>query len=29
MREVHRFIADSIYGTEKFEPMVERILKRK
>ena len=29
MREVHRFIADSIYGSEKFEPMVERILKRK
>jgi len=29
MREVHRFIADSIYQSEKFEPMVERILARR
>lgn len=29
MREVHRFIADSIYGSERFEAMVERVLERK
>jgi NADH-quinone oxidoreductase subunit F len=29
MREVHRLIADSIYESDRFEPMVERILKRK
>ena len=26
MREVHRFIADAIYQSDRFEPMVERIL---
>ncbi len=29
MREVHRFIADSIYLSDRFEPMVERIRARK
>jgi NADH-quinone oxidoreductase subunit F len=29
MREVHRLIADSIYQTEHFAPMLERILARK
>jgi len=29
MREVHRYIADSVYSTELFEPMVERILSYK
>ncbi len=29
MREVHRFIADAIYQSERFEPMIERILQRK
>jgi NADH-quinone oxidoreductase subunit F len=29
MREVHRYIADSIYQSERFEPMVERILARR
>jgi len=29
MREVHRFLADEIYGSEKFQPMVERILTRR
>lgn len=29
MREVHRFIADSIYTSDKFEPMVSRILARR
>src|SRR5208337_3169119 len=29
MREVHRLIADSIYESDRFEPVVERILKRK
>ena len=29
MREVHRFIADAIYQSDLFEPMLERILARK
>jgi len=29
MREVHRSIADEIYQSERFQPMVERILARK
>ena len=29
MREVHRFIADAIYQSDRFEPMVKRILARK
>ena len=29
MREVHRFIADSIYQSDRFEPMLKRILARK
>jgi NADH-quinone oxidoreductase subunit F len=29
MREVHRFIADAIYQSDRFEPMKERILARK
>jgi NADH-quinone oxidoreductase subunit F len=29
MREVHRFIADAIYQSDLFEPMVQRILARK
>lgn len=29
MREVHRFIADSIYDSDLYEPMVNRILLRK
>ena len=29
MREVHRFIADSIYGSDHFEGMIERIRQRK
>jgi len=29
MREVHRFIADSIYSSEKFEPMAQRIVARR
>jgi NADH-quinone oxidoreductase subunit F len=29
MREVHRFIADAIYQSDRFAPMVERILARK
>ena len=29
MREVHRFIADSIYNSERFDAMVERIVARK
>ncbi len=29
MREVHRFIADAIYQSERFEPIMERILERK
>ena len=29
MREVHRYIADSVYSSELFEPMVERILTHK
>jgi NADH-quinone oxidoreductase subunit F len=29
MREVHRFIADAIYQSDRFEPMVQRILARK
>ena len=29
MREVHRFIADAIYQSERFAPLVERILARK
>jgi NADH-quinone oxidoreductase subunit F len=29
MREVHRFIADAIYQSDRFEPMVERILARR
>jgi NADH-quinone oxidoreductase subunit F len=29
MREVHRFIADSIYSSEKFEPIVRQIIARK
>ncbi len=29
MREVHRYIADAIYQSERFEPMVQRILARK
>ena len=29
MREVHRFIADSIYSSERFEPMVQQILSRR
>jgi NADH-quinone oxidoreductase subunit F len=29
MREVHRFIADEVYQSERFEPMVERIKARK
>jgi NADH-quinone oxidoreductase subunit F len=29
MREVHRFIADSIYQSDRFEPMLKRIMARK
>ncbi len=29
MREVHRFIADSIYQSDRFDPMVERIIAHK
>jgi len=29
MREVHRYIADAIYQSDRFEPMVERIAARK
>jgi NADH-quinone oxidoreductase subunit F len=29
MREVHRFLADSVYQTDLFEPMLERIRARK
>ena len=29
MREVHRFIADQIYQSDRFEPMVQRILARR
>jgi NADH-quinone oxidoreductase subunit F len=29
MREVHRFLADSVYQTARFEPMMKRILARK
>jgi NADH-quinone oxidoreductase subunit F len=29
MREVHRFIADAVYQTELYEPMVKRIVARK
>jgi len=29
MREVHRYLADEIYGSDKFQPMLERILTRK
>ena len=29
MREVHRFIADAIYQSDRFEPMVERVVARK
>ncbi len=29
MREVHRFIADSIYSSEKFEPIVQQLLSRR
>jgi NADH-quinone oxidoreductase subunit F len=29
MREVHRFIADAIYQSDRFEPLVKRILERK
>ena len=29
MREVHRFLADAIYQSDRFEPMVERIVARK
>ena len=29
MREVHRFIADSVYGSDRFDAMVERIASRK
>ncbi|MHB0971463.1 MAG: NADH-ubiquinone oxidoreductase-F iron-sulfur binding region domain-containing protein [Thermoanaerobaculia bacterium] len=29
MREVHRFIADSVYLSDRFEPMVARVLSRK
>jgi NADH-quinone oxidoreductase subunit F len=29
MREVHRFIADSVYLTDRFDEMVARVLKRK
>jgi NADH-quinone oxidoreductase subunit F len=29
MREVHRFIADTIYQSDRFDPLVERILARK
>jgi NADH-quinone oxidoreductase subunit F len=29
MREVHRYIADAIYQSDRFEPMVQRILARK
>ncbi|WP_348262899.1 NADH-ubiquinone oxidoreductase-F iron-sulfur binding region domain-containing protein [Telmatobacter sp. DSM 110680] len=29
MREVHRYIADSVYSSELFEPMVKRILTHK
>jgi len=29
MREVHRFIADSIFDTDKYEPMVQAIVARK
>lgn len=29
MREVHRYIADAIYSSDLFEPMVERILSHK
>ena len=29
MREVHRFLADAIYQSDRFEPMLERIRERK
>jgi NADH-quinone oxidoreductase subunit F len=29
MREVHRFIADSIYQSDRFQPMLQRILARR
>ncbi|MFP5275731.1 MAG: NADH-ubiquinone oxidoreductase-F iron-sulfur binding region domain-containing protein [Acidobacteriota bacterium] len=29
IRDVHRFIADSIYQTDRFEPLVERVLARR
>ena len=29
MREVHRFIADAVYQSDRFEPMVQRILARR
>jgi NADH-quinone oxidoreductase subunit F len=29
MRDVHRYIADAVYGTDRFEPMVARVLARK
>lgn len=29
MREVHRFIADSIFSSEKYEPMIKAIISRK
>jgi NADH-quinone oxidoreductase subunit F len=29
MREVHRFIADAIYQSDRFEPMMQRILARR
>jgi NADH-quinone oxidoreductase subunit F len=29
MREVHRFLADEIYQSDRFEPMLQRILARK
>jgi NADH-quinone oxidoreductase subunit F len=29
MREVHRFLADSIYQSDRFEPMLQRIIARK
>ena len=29
MREVHRFIADSIYGSDRFEQLAERIVAHK
>jgi len=29
MREVHRFVADQIYQSDRFEPMVQRILARR